>query len=138
MGLFNLFTSSNSQMHNADKATLQIMHNLETTVSFMYDELQTLKQRTPVPYNEIKGVQLEFNKICVTTSNELLKNPFVSIPKSEIIKIQPKNNEISQEMSRVLDQLRIIITLLERGEYKYIPSKAANDNNKPEELKKAA
>ena len=116
-------------MHSADKTTLQIMHNLETTISFMYDELQTLKQRTPTPYNEIKGVQIEFQKICITTSNELLKNPFVSVPKSEILKIQPKNNEVSQEMSRVLDQLRIIITLLERGDYKYTPPKTANNNN---------
>lgn len=138
MGLFSFFSDSASQMHSADKATLQIMHNLETTINFMYDELQTLKQRTPVPFNEIRGVQTEFNRICTTTSNELLKNPFVSVPESEIKKILPKNNEVSQEMNRILSQLRVIITLLERGEYKYTPPKAANDNNELELNKKVA
>ncbi|MCH8519220.1 MAG: hypothetical protein LAT82_00505 [Nanoarchaeota archaeon] len=129
MGLFNIFSNGSSNMHSADRTTLQILHNLENTISFMYDELMTLKQRTPVPFSEIKGVQTQFQNLCVTTSTELLKNPFVSVPKSEIMKLQPKNNEISQEMNRILDQLRISITLLERGEYRYEPPKAANNNS---------
>ena len=128
MGLFNFFSDSTSQMHSADKATLQIMHNLETTINFMYDELQTLKQRNPVPFNEIRGVQTEFNRICTTTSNELLRNQFVSIPKSEIIKLRPKNNELAVDMTRVLEQLKMLIGFLERGEYRYTPPTAANDN----------